>query len=236
MQPLYTQEQYDNTKSHGTLPLQCQGCNKKFYRQKRTIDDVTRRKKGSSNFCSLKCHGASVRSRIATNCTQCGVQFERLTNQFNKSSNHFCSRSCAGTYNTTHKTHGTRRSKLEVWLEQQLPALYPSLEFHFNRKDAIISELDIYIPSLKLAFELNGIFHYEPIYGPEKLAQIQNNDERKYQACIERGIELCLIDVSSFSYFKISGAERYLDMMKSIINKKLTAEDKGADPSLRLTT
>jgi len=123
-----------------------------------------------------------------------------------------------------------------VWLEQQLPALYPSLEFHFNRKDAIISELDIYIPSLKLAFELNGIFHYEPIYGPEKLAQIQNNDERKYQACIERGIELCLIDVSSFSYFKISGAERYLDMMKSIINKKLTAEDKGADPSLRLTT
>ena len=80
--------------------------------------------------------------------------------------------------------------------------LFPSLEFHFNRKDTINSELDIYIPSLKIAFELNGIFHYEPIYGPEKLGQINNNDERKMQACIEHGIELCLIDVSTLTYFK----------------------------------
>jgi len=45
--------------------------------------------------------------------------------------------------------------------------LYPDLVIHFNKKDAINSELDIYIPSLKLAFELNGIFHYEPIFGKE---------------------------------------------------------------------
>jgi hypothetical protein len=100
--------------------------------------------------------------------------------------------------------------------------LYPSLKFHFNRKDAINAELDIYIPSLKLAFELNGIFHYEPIYGPEKLAQIQTNDERKFQACLERGIELCLIDVSSFSYFKLEGAKRYLNIVTSILNENIS--------------
>ena len=105
-----------------------------------------------------------------------------------------------------------------MWLEQQLSLLYPSLEFHFNRKDAIKAELDIYIPSLKLAFELNGIFHYEPIFGPEQLTKIQNIDQRKYQACIEHNIELCLVDVSSFSYFKPSGCEKYLTIIRNVID------------------
>lgn len=222
MQPLYTQIEYDTARTNDKLPLQCVICDKAFFKLKRVIRDAINCGRGSAKYCSSKCHQSTKKSKVSTSCTQCGVQFERLTNQFNRQKNHFCSQSCSATYNNTHKTHGTRRSKLEVWLEEQLPALYPTLEFHFNRKDAINAELDIYIPSLKLAFELNGIFHYEPIYGPEKLAQIQNNDERKYQACIERSIELCLIDVSSFSYFKVSGAERYLEMIKSIINKKFT--------------
>lgn len=121
-------------------------------------------------------------------------------------------------YRNANKIQGVRRSKLEAWLEQQLLALYPLLEFHFNRKDAINSELDIYIPSLKLAFELNGIFHYEPIFGSEKLGQIQNNDQRKHQACNERGIELCLIDTSSLKYFKPEKAKKYLSIITSIID------------------
>jgi hypothetical protein len=99
--------------------------------------------------------------------------------------------------------------------------LYPNLEFHFNRKDAINSELDIYIPTLKLAFELNGIFHYEPIYGSEKLDQIKNNDSRKYQACIEKNIELCIIDSSGLKYFKPEKCQKYLDIITNIINTKL---------------
>jgi hypothetical protein len=107
-------------------------------------------------------------------------------------------------------------------LEQQLPILYPDMEFHFNRKDTINSELDIYIPTLSLAFELNGIFHYEPIYGPDKLSQIQNNDHRKFQACLEKGIELCITDTSSLSYFKEQSAKKYLDIITNIINMKLS--------------
>jgi len=135
--------------------------------------------------------------------------------------NFFCSSSCAALYNNTHKTKGIRKSKLEFFLEKELPLLYPDLEFHFNRKDAINSELDIFIPSMKLAFELNGIFHYEPIYGDLKLEQIQNNDSRKYQACLEKQIELCIIDTSNLKYFKESNAKPYLDIMVNIINSKL---------------
>jgi len=141
--------------------------------------------------------------------------------QSKRGNHNFCSKSCSGKWNNAHKKHGTRRSKLEIWLEKQLPSLYPHFEFHFNRRDAINSELDIYIPDLCLAFELNGIFHYEPIFGPEKLASTQNNDERKFQACVEAGIELCIVDVSSQKYFKPKSSQKFLSIITSVINKKI---------------
>ena len=68
---------------------------------------------------------------------------------------------------------------------------------------------------------LNGIFHYEPIYGQDKLSQIQNNDNRKFQACIENGIELCIIDSSQQKYFKEQSSLKYLNIITNIINKLL---------------
>jgi len=104
-------------------------------------------------------------------------------------------------------------------LETQLTSLHPELEFHFNRKDTIDSELDIYIPSLKLAFELNGIFHFEPIFGTHKLNQIQSNDQRKFLACAERGISLCILDVSHIKYFKDRTSKPFLDIIERIISQ-----------------
>ena len=76
------------------------------------------------------------------------------------------------------------------------------LDISYNKKDIIESELDIYIPSLKLAIELNGIVHYEPIYGSDKLTKIQNNDKQKSIRCYEAGIEFATIDTSKCSYHK----------------------------------
>jgi hypothetical protein len=159
-------------------------------------------------------------------CAQCGLIICKKPKDVKKAKEDrlFCSKSCSTTYNNTHKQHGTRRSKLEDYIDNKLIDMFPDIPFVFNDKITINSELDIYIPSLKLAFELNGIFHYEPIFGNEKLSSIKNNDERKMQACIENGIELCIIDSSDLKYFKPAKADKYLNIITSIIRQKLSQE------------
>lgn len=223
MQPLYTQDQFLKAKSLDKLPLQCLHCKKTFFREKRILIGVINGRRSSKyNFCSLKCRNDVRHPPMIVHCEQCQKSFRKHPKEIKKCKHNFCSRSCSCTYHNTHKSNGTRISKLEVWLSKQLPVLYPNLELHFNKKDAIDSELDIYIPSLKLAFELNGIFHYEPIYGTEKLSSTQNNDGRKYQACIEHGIELCIIDTSHQNYFKEQTSIKFLKIIKNIINIRLS--------------
>jgi hypothetical protein len=135
--------------------------------------------------------------------------------------NSFCSHSCNGIYNSQHKTTGNRRSKLETWLEDHLKIIYPKIEFKFNDRTGINAELDIYIPSLRLAFELNGIFHYEDIFG--QLERTINNDKRKFQACAENNISLCVIDTSKQKYWKEKSSEEFLNIIRTIIDKKLAA-------------
>jgi hypothetical protein len=95
--------------------------------------------------------------------------------------------------------------------------LYPDLVILFNDKSTINSELDIYIPSLRIAFELNGIFHYEPIFGKDKLKQINNNDNNKFQKCIANNISLCIIDISKQKHFTEKSSIIYLEIIKNII-------------------
>lgn len=112
---------------------------------------------------------------------------------------------------------------MEIWLEEQLRLLYPGLEFIFNDREAINSELDIYIPSLKLAFELNGIFHYEPIFGEKLLRENENRDRCKFRRCLEYGIGLCVIDVSAMKNFKPKRAEVYLSIVRRVIDERLSS-------------
>lgn len=226
MEPLFSDSEFAKAKSKEKLPLKCKGCDSTFYAAKHRIkESLLETRADTKDYCSNECHLKHNHPRgkppLAVYCHQCKKEFYKNPSQIKKTKHHFCSRSCAAKYNNTHKTKGTRISKLEVWLQEQLPILFPALEFHFNRKDAINSELDIYIPSLKLAFELNGIFHYEPIFGPEKLSSIQNNDERKMQACLERRIELCILDVSGMKYFKPAKAQKFLDIITNIIRAKI---------------
>lgn len=55
----------------------------------------------------------------------------------------------------------------------------------------------------------------------KKLDQIQNNDNRKFQACLEREIELCIIDTSHLGNFNLPGAQKYLEIICKIIDQKL---------------
>lgn len=223
MKPLFSKEEYNTTKTNELLPYECYYCNKTYYRTKHSVQRVSKSAQYKSiKYCSKKCQAESRITKTYANCGNCGTPTNKVLSQSQKSKSGliFCSQSCAATYNNKHKTTGNRRSKLETWLEAKLIELYPSLEIHFNQKNAINSELDIYIPSMKLAFELNGIFHYEPIFGQDRLTQIQNNDNRKFQACVERGIELCLIDSSTQKYFKETTSKKFLKIIIDIISNK----------------
>lgn len=218
---LYTPEEFSQAKGRDFLKLECYICHKPFFKIKRKIL-LNLKGYGSPNkFCSLECNRISKITKIKVNCKYCNKEFLKQKNQFEKCPNSFCNNSCSAKYNNAHKTTGYRRSKLELYLEKQLTTIYSDIKFLFNDKTTIKSELDIYIPSLKLAFELNGIFHYEPIYGQDKLNQIQSNDKRKFQACLENGIELCIIDASGLKYFKEDKAKKYLDIVDNIIKLKL---------------
>ena len=213
-----------SAKSRELLPLLCAICNTIFYRTKHQIQmALNENHHTTQDCCSLKCLGIFNSTKIETICNQCNLPIIKTKAQLrqSKSGRSFCSKSCAAKYNNAHKSTGTRRSKLEIQIEQQLIQLYPNLEIHFNRKDAIDSELDIYIPLFRLAFELNGIFHYEPIYGQNKLNSIQNNDQNKFMKCQEKQISLCIIDTSQQKYFKESTSIKYLNIIIDIINQHL---------------
>jgi hypothetical protein len=203
--------------------MQCKICKTNFLLSDKSTARLSKGETAIGQFCSKKCANISMSKKITSSCCICGSSVEKLPSALKKSKckKFFCSKSCAGKYNSTHKTKGTNRSKLEKWLEQKLTKLYPDLEFCFNQSHVINAELDIYIPSLKLAVELNGIFHYEPIFGDEKLIKTQNNDNRKILASAEKGIDLCVIDTTSLTYFKENGANNFLEIIKKIINQKI---------------
>ncbi|MFA7219340.1 MAG: hypothetical protein WC119_02425 [Synergistaceae bacterium] len=222
MKKLFTQQELFDAKFDTLMELECENCGDIFRRKKREIIrrlEVRGNSYSTCDYCSRSCQKKA--KSIKCICSNCNEPIQKMPSQFQKSKNHFCSRSCAASYNNKHKTKGTRVSKLEKWLQEQLVQKYPLLKFDFNKTDAIESELDIYIPKLKLAFELNGIFHYEPIFGNKKLTSIQKMDKNKMQACQKNNISLCVLDTTSLKYFKIEKAIMFFEIVAKIIDKHL---------------
>ena len=223
MTPIYTNQEFDLAKTTDLLNLKCEYCNTIFSKTKSDILQSSKPNgKNKAKYCSNYCTGQAKISKINLNCSNCNLEIEKTPSDMrkSKSGNYFCSKSCTTTFNNKNKTVGCTRSKLEIWLEEQLTQLYPYLPMDFNKKSTIGSELDIYIPSLNIAFELNGIFHYEPIFGVNKLNQTKSNDFSKSKACIDNKIDLCIIDTSQQKYVKPATSQKYLDIITNIINER----------------
>ena len=204
------------------MKIKCENCDIEINRRPSQV------KRAKHPTCSTKC-SSDLQKKLHLEVRECILCFKEFSAK-NGDPKKFCNSSCAATYNNTHKTKGTRVSKLERYLQEVLP-LRHSIEFKFNSKEEINSELDIYIPSLKLAFELNGIFHYEPVYGQDKLDKIINDDKLKFKACHEAGISLCVIDTTSQKKFTAESSSVFVVLIEQIIMEALEVVETSSVPS-----
>ena len=129
------------------------------------------------------------------NCANCDNQIIRQRSQFKKSKSgrSFCNNSCAASYNNKLKRK-SRRSKIEIKFYNLLVKEFPNLKILPNDKTMLDGlEADIAIPSLKLAIEWNGIVHFKPIYGQQKLDKVKNKDTEKLKIASNKNINLIVI-------------------------------------------
>ena len=146
-------------------------------------------------------------------CKTCKKKFNKKAREIEKTNNNFCSHSCSAVHTNKNKTTGTRVSKLEKYVQLKLTELFPSLDVKYNNVDCIQYELDIYIPVLNLAFELDGIFHSMPIYGEERFSKQKARDKLKDEKCKSLGVNLIRIDTSAQKAFNEKSSVPYLDII-----------------------
>ena len=82
-------------------------------------------------------------------------------------------------------------SKLEKYLKTALEEDGYPVEFHkTNLTSDERLEVDLYIPQLKLAIEIDGISHFEPVWGEERLRKHQSADTKKVAMLLSAGYNI----------------------------------------------
>lgn len=212
MKMLITKDELETLKSNDLVPFECEICKSTFHKKKHY---ALRGLKGTRNYsaCSKECWRQVLKNRkpkqyITLICEWCQKSFSRHLSLYKKSNvklnkKCFCSQSCVASWQSKNTKGKSLRSKLEIWIEAELKKRFSSLNIIFNERKAVNGELDIYIPSLNLAIEINGIYHYEPIYGDFNLSIRQSKDRIKKEDCLMKHIDLFVVDARQFS--KLNG-------------------------------
>lgn len=107
------------------------------------------------------------------------------------------------------------RFMLETHFNEKFETVHP--EWLVNPETNRCMELDMYCENLKIAVEYNGIHHYEPIYGDEKLEGVQFKDALKQKICQEKGIR----------FIQIQGMKNASSIRQHVGNWRVQFENEG---------
>lgn len=206
--------------------VDCKNCGKETNKSVNRYNESI--KKGWNFFCSKVCRYNFQEKGKEFSCAQCSKIIVKTPAQIRQTkTNVFCSKSCAAQFNNRHKKTGTRRSKLEIYLEQKIKSRFSELKLFCNSKKPIGLELDFYFPDLKLAVEINGFLHYKAIFGLEKLNRIQELDRDKALKCKSKGIYLFIIDVSNEPHLTQTIKLKHWKTLKKLITQCGNFADKS---------
>ena len=122
MKPLYTLDEFNNSKSFDKLPMECELCGKTFYAEKANVKfEQKHTERNRLRFCSIKCNSLNRENKIIFNCKNCNKECSRIISE-TKSKNQknlFCSNSCSATYNNLHKEDRIKKLKMCAWCKKE---------------------------------------------------------------------------------------------------------------------
>ena len=225
------------------IKSKCRKCSKVCFKIQSKIN-----KQGSNVFCSLSCSTSYRNSKTQKGivpkctkfinrekqklgknvpCTNCKKLKYVQKYWLDRKKNHFCNRKCFQVWRNEQLRLGLavikscRRSKLEVFFVSCIEDDFKDKNLTIitnTRKIIPPLELDIYFPNYNLAIEINGAFHYEPIFGDDKLRKIKKHDKSKVIRCYEEGIELIIINAKEYRYITKNTKTKFYNPIKPILD------------------
>ena len=108
-------------------------------------------------------------------------------------------------------------SKLEKFLLEQL--LHDGHKVDFHKEQSLSNtklQIDLFLPTLNIAIEVDGPSHFEPVWGEEALKRNKGYDNKKTGLIIGKG--LVLIRIKQTKDFSKSRAKVIYNNLRQIIN------------------
>lgn len=101
-------DKFKNAKCREPIPLICSFCSSVFYKPKNEIQKVLKGNRTDKfEYCSKNCHSLAGSQEVE--CLECHTKFRKRNSQIVKTQNHFCSRSCAASFNNKHYPKKTKQ-------------------------------------------------------------------------------------------------------------------------------
>lgn len=100
-----SEQDFKTMKTLELVHVECQYCKTIFSTAKKNVLSSFKYKNKIVQFCSQKCSvgNRSGRNTEDVNCLQCNKEFSKTLSEIKKSKNHFCSQSCAATFNNKNR-------------------------------------------------------------------------------------------------------------------------------------